>query len=104
MLEMNLSNPDWALTVPQLIVFGLAMVLLFADAFLPRALHYVWLTIASVVGYGAALVALYWQDGQNDSTFNGLFRADGLTVFLPLAILPAALPTALGPAPCIESP
>ena len=102
MLEMNLTNPDWALTVPQLIVFGLAMVLLFADAFLPRALHYVWLTVVSFVGYGAAGVALYWQEGQNEATFNGLFRADGLTVFLSLTILAAAILTVLVSASYIE--
>jgi NADH-quinone oxidoreductase subunit N len=102
MLELNLTNPDWEITVPQLIVFGLAMVLLFADAFLPRALHYVWLTVLSLVGYAAATVALYWQDGQDAATFNGLFRADGLTVFLSLTILAAAILTVLVSASYIE--
>jgi NADH-quinone oxidoreductase subunit N len=102
MLELNLTNPDWGLVVPQLIVFGLAMVLLFADAFLDNALHYVWLTVLSLVGYSAAAVALYWQDGKNESTFNGLFRADGLTVFLSLIILAAAVLTVLVSASYVE--
>jgi NADH-quinone oxidoreductase subunit N len=102
MLELNLTNPDWGITVPQLIVFGLAMVLLFADAFLPRAYHYVWLTVLSLAGYAAAMVALYWQDGQDAETFNGLFRADGLTVFLSLTILAAAILTVLVSASYVE--
>jgi NADH-quinone oxidoreductase subunit N len=81
--------------VPQLIVFALAIVLLFADAFLAKERHFEWLTGLSLVGYGAALVSLWWQDGTNDETFNGMFRADGLTVFLSLVILVAAVLTVL---------
>lgn len=102
-LELNLTNPEWSLAVPQLIVFGLAMVLLFGDAFLPQAQHYVLLTVASLVGYSAAAIALYWQDGQNDQTFSGMFRADGLTVFLSLIILTAAIVTVLISASYIET-
>ena len=102
MLELNLTNPEWSITIPQLIVFGLAMVLLFLDAFLPRAYHFVWLTALSLAGYAAALIALYWQDGQNESTFGGLFRADGLTVFLSLIILAAAILTVVVSASYVE--
>jgi NADH-quinone oxidoreductase subunit N len=94
-INLNLSSPDWGLMVPQLIVFVLAMVLLFADAFLAEERHFEWLTGLSLVGYGAALVSLWWQDGTNDETFNGMFRADGLTVFLSLVILAAAVLTVL---------
>jgi NADH-quinone oxidoreductase subunit N len=69
---------------------------------LPRALHYVWLTVLSLAGYAAATVALYWQDGQDAATFNGLFRADGLTVFLSLTILVAAILTVLVSASYVE--
>ncbi|MDP9364597.1 MAG: NADH-quinone oxidoreductase subunit N [Chloroflexota bacterium] len=100
----NLPAPEWALLLPQLIVFGLAIVLLFGDAFIARARHFQVLTALSLVGYGAALVALWWQDGRNDQTFlgltpdggvYGLFRADGLTVFLSLIILVAAILTVM---------
>jgi NADH-quinone oxidoreductase subunit N len=78
--------------VPQLIVFGLAIVLVLGDAFLPKERHYSWLTILSLVGYGAAMVALYWQEKLDDqSTFYGMFRADGLTVFLSIIILSSAI-------------
>ncbi len=102
-LELNLTNPDWTLLVPQLIVFGLALVLLFADAFLPKEQHYTVLTGVSILGYAAAMVALYWQDGKNEATFNGMFRSDGLTVFLSLIILSAAIMTVLVSASYIET-
>ena len=39
-----------------------------------------------------AMAALYWQRGRGHrSTFQGIFRADGLTVFLSLVILVAAI-------------
>src|ERR687894_667550 len=91
----DLPTPDWGLLLPQLIVFGLALVLLFGDAFVARSKHFAWLTGLSLVGYGAALVSLWWQDGRNESTFYGLFRADGLTVFLSLIILVAAILTVM---------
>src|SRR5918999_4650245 len=94
-INLNLSSPDWGLMVPQLIVFALAIVLLFADAFLAKERHFEGLTGLSLLGYGAALVSLWWQDGTNDETFNGMFRADGLTVFLSLVILAAAVLTVL---------
>jgi NADH-quinone oxidoreductase subunit N len=87
----NLPTPDLMLALPQLIVFGLAIVLLFLDAFLPRERHYGVLTGLSLIGYAAAAVSLWWQDGKNAATFLGLFRADGLTVFLSLIILVAAV-------------
>ena len=45
------------------------------------------LTGVSLVGYAAAMVALYWQDGKNESTFKGLLPggwADGLPVVIIL--------------------
>ncbi|MBA2277213.1 MAG: NADH-quinone oxidoreductase subunit N [Chloroflexia bacterium] len=101
-MGQQLINPDWGLVVPQLIVFVLAMVLLFGDAFLPRERHYTWLTGISLGGYTIALIALVWQRGESDSTFYGLFRADGLTVFLSLTILAAAILTVLTSASYVD--
>jgi NADH-quinone oxidoreductase subunit N len=91
LLNLDLSRPEFGLMLPQLIVFGLAVVLLLFDAFLPRRTHYNLLTGLSLLGYAAAMVALYWQHEENDSTFGGMFRADGLTVFLSVVILSAAI-------------
>ncbi len=90
-VNLTLETPEWGLFVPQLIVFLTATVLLFGDAFLPKQRHAEMLTAISIIGYGAALVALYWQRGQDAMTFSGSFRADGLTVFLSMIILIAAI-------------
>jgi NADH-quinone oxidoreductase subunit N len=91
LLNLNLNSPDFGLMLPQLIVFGLAIVLMLGDAFAPRRTHYNLLTALSLLGYAAAMVALYWQDDKDKTTFNGMFRADGLTVFLSVIILSAAI-------------
>ena len=82
LLNLDLSSPQFTMMLPQLIVFGLAMVLLLGDAFFPRRSHYTVLTAVSLVGYAAALASLYWQSDDAESTFRGMFRADGLTLFL----------------------
>ncbi|HEY7031206.1 MAG TPA: NADH-quinone oxidoreductase subunit N [Thermomicrobiales bacterium] len=102
LINLNLQYPDWGLVLPQLIVFVLAIVLLFGDAFLPKAWHYVGLTALSLIGYAAAMVALYWQDGKDESTFQGMFRADGLTVFLSIIILSAAILSVMVSASYVE--
>ncbi len=101
-MSLDLSSPEWSLVVPQLIVFLTATVLLFADAFIPEDRHYSILTGISLVGYGLAGLALFWQHDQNEATFDGLFRADGLTVFLTLTILVAALLTVVTSASYVE--
>ena len=101
-MSLDLSTPEWSLVVPQLIVFLTATVLLFADAFIPNERHYSILTGISLVGYGLAGLALFWQHDQNESTFDGLFRSDGLTVFLTLTILVAAVLTVVTSASYVE--
>lgn len=83
-------NPDLTLLLPQLIVLGLAIVLLAADIILPRAKHGVMSAIA-IVGFGAALVSNFFFVGENDSTFNGMFRADDFSVFINLIVLTGAI-------------
>jgi NADH-quinone oxidoreductase subunit N len=89
----NLPGIDWVLMLPQLIVLVLGLLLLYGDAFLPKESHYKVLTVLSIVGYGLAMAALWFQDGRNEATAWWLFRADGLTVFLSLVILMASLLT-----------
>lgn len=101
-MSLELTTPDWALVVPHLIVFFTATVLLFADAFIPEDRHYSILTGISLIGYGAAIAALFWQHGTIDSTFDGSFRADGLTLFLALTILVAAILTVVSSASYVE--
>src|SRR5215216_4398805 len=89
-LSRGLPSPEWSLTYPQLIIFGLALLLMMLDAFVPRRHHYALLTGVSLIGYGLAAPALCTQDGRNAATFAGSVRADGLAVFLSLVILISA--------------
>jgi NADH:ubiquinone oxidoreductase subunit 2 (subunit N) len=68
-LSRGLPTPDWSLTYPQLVVFGLALLLMVLDAFVSRRHHYVLLTGISLIGYGLAAAALWTQDGRNEATF-----------------------------------
>jgi NADH-quinone oxidoreductase subunit N len=102
LLNLDLSSPEFSLMLPQLIVFGLAMVLILGDAFFPRRSHYTVLTGISLVGYAAALISLYWQRDNSESTFRGMFRADGLTLFLSLTILSAAILSVMVSASYVE--
>lgn len=90
-MPVNLENPDWGMVLPQLIVLITALVVSMLDAFLPQARHYTVITGATLLGFGAALVALLTQTGETGSTFHGLFRQDGLTLFLSMVILVAAI-------------
>ncbi|MFM9106700.1 MAG: NADH-quinone oxidoreductase subunit N, partial [Chloroflexota bacterium] len=89
----NLPGLDFGLMLPQVVVLALGILLLLGDAFLPKSSHYRVLTTLSIIGYGLAMASLWLQDGRNASTGWGLFRADGLTVFLSLVILMASLLT-----------
>ncbi len=92
-LTRGLLAPDWSLLYPQFIVLGLALILLFLDAFVPRHLQFGLMTTVSLVGYTLAALALWTQDGRNEATFWWTFRADGLSVFLSLVILVSAILT-----------
>jgi NADH-quinone oxidoreductase subunit N len=101
-LTRGLPTPDWSLAYPQLIVFALALILMALDAFVPRRLHYGLLTTVSLIGYVAAAAALWTQDGRNEATFWWAFRADGLSVFLSLTILVAAVLSVLTAASYVD--
>ncbi len=102
-MSFNLVVPDFGLVLPQFIILITAIVLSLADAFLPHRLHFKWLTAISLLGYALGLLFLFGQHGRNESTFYGLFRADGLTIFLTIIILSAAILTVLVSASYIEN-
>jgi len=102
-MSFDLIVPDFGLVMPQFVVFITAIVLSLADAFLPKELHYRWLTAVSLIGYTLGLALLFQQNGKNEATFYGLFRADGLTVFLSLVILVAAILTVFVSASYVEN-
>jgi NADH-quinone oxidoreductase subunit N len=102
-MNFDLIVPDFGILWPQFVVFITAVVLSLADAFLPKERHYTLLTAISLIGYGLGLVLLIGQHGTNEATFYGLFRADGLTVFLSLIILVAAILTVMVSASYVEN-
>jgi NADH-quinone oxidoreductase subunit N len=87
---IELINPDLALLIPELIVLGLALLLLLGDVVLPRARHNL-LSYVTIGGYALALIATFDRIGRNESTFNGMFRADDFSVFVNLIILSAGI-------------
>jgi NADH-quinone oxidoreductase subunit N len=101
-MPVNLEVPDWGLILPQFIIFLTTIVVSLLDAFLPRSKQYSVLTAVSLLGYGLGLVTLLGQAGENRATFHGLFLADGLTVFLSLIILVAAILTVLTSASYVQ--
>ena len=101
-MPVNLENPDWGMVLPHLIVLILALGVSMLDAFLPKARHYTVITGVTLVGLGVAFVAQLMQAGDAGSTFHGLFRMDGLAVFLNLVILVAAFLTVMVSASYVE--
>lgn len=101
-MPVNLENPDWGMVLPHLIVLVLALVVSMLDAFLPRARHYTVITGVTLVGFAVAFAAQLAQSGDTGSTFHGLFRLDGLAIFLNLVILVAAFLTVMVSASYVE--
>ncbi len=90
-MPFTLENPDWGMVLPQLIVLILAVGVSLLDAFLPKERHFTVITGVTLAGFGLALLATLRQAGETGSTFHGQFRLDGLTVFLNVVILVAAI-------------
>lgn len=101
-MPLNLENPDWGLVTPPLIVLVLALVVSMLDAFLPKAKHYTVITGVTLVGFVLAIIAGLNQAGETGTTFHGLFKLDGLTVFMTLVILVAGALTVLVSASYVE--
>ncbi|MGH9175785.1 MAG: NADH-quinone oxidoreductase subunit N, partial [Vicinamibacterales bacterium] len=91
-------NPDLSLAIPQLIVLGLALLLLLGDVLLPRSRHglLTWLTLA---GFAGALVATFYYVYEEtvdstfstpllgDQTYGDMFLADGFSFFINIIVL-----------------
>lgn len=101
-MPVNLENPDWGMVLPQLIVLALAVIVSMLDAFLPKARHFTVITGVTLVGFALALVAVLRQAGETGQTFHGQFRLDGLTIFINVVILVAAILTVLVSASYVE--
>jgi len=89
---VDLVNPDLTLIIPQLIILGTALLLLLADVAIPRAKHGI-LTWFALAGLAAAFIANFFYIGTNETTFNGAFRADDISVFVSFVVLLAGILT-----------
>ena len=83
-------NPDLTLMTPQLIVLGLALLLLLLDVVMSRwrGAPMAYLTIG---GYIAALISTFAMIDTNESTFKGMFVADDFSMFVNIIVLVAGI-------------
>lgn len=89
---------NYIVLIPHLIVVGLSVVLLLIDALTKRgqsvAAGATGATL-SMIGYGAALVSLYFIYGERQTTGGGMIRFDYLAIFFLIVMLSTALLTVL---------
>jgi NADH-quinone oxidoreductase subunit N len=85
---------DFALLRPELILTGVALVVLLADAFVPRARHSIiaWLSIA---GLGLTALAVVPTAGAHTTIARGMMAVDGFGAFFKFLFLLAAALTIL---------
>ncbi len=98
---VDLVNPDLTLIVPQLIILGTALLLLLADVVLSKGQRGI-LTWMSLIGLAAALVVNFFYIDTNEATFSGMFRVDGISVFVNLVVLAAGIMSVLVSSSYIE--
>ncbi len=82
---------DWLLIVPELIVLGVALIVLMADLVSPPG-RKGWLAGVGLIGVIAAgvVAAMLWSDGNVQPGFFGMIGDDRLALFSQLVILFAA--------------
>lgn len=82
---MTLSNTDFIVLLPLLILTGYACVLMLLDLVIQRKQWTGWLAL---VGFGAAALGMLpWQIGETLTGFGGMVKADGFAVFLNVIFL-----------------
>ncbi|AOW91950.1 NADH-quinone oxidoreductase subunit N [Rhodococcus sp. WMMA185] len=80
---------------PMLIVFGVAVVGVLVEAFLPRRTRYASHLVLALGGLAAAFVAVVLLAGTRDSAVAGAVAIDGPTLFLQGTILLVSIPAIL---------
>src|SRR5262245_18512450 len=82
---MTLSNTDFIVLLPLLILTGYACVLMLLDLVIQRKQWTGWLALVGFVA--AALGMLPWHRGETLTGFGGMVKADGFAVFLTVVFL-----------------
>ncbi len=96
-MPAGLSPSDFAALTPEFVLAGVALFVLLADAFIPRARHGViaWISVAGLALTAAALVP---SAGGHTTAFNGMIAVDAFgTFFQFLFLLAAALTILMSP-------
>ena len=95
-MTINLSGVgiDYGVILPELIVVGTAIVVLFLELMVPADRRR-WLAAVSVVGLLAALVASIPLWGQNRSAFGGTVVGDSLAAFFNVLLIVISILTVL---------
>ncbi|WP_072688027.1 NADH-quinone oxidoreductase subunit NuoN [Rhodococcus marinonascens] len=93
----TLRAPDieYSQLSPMLIVFGVAVVGVLVEAFLPRRARYASHLVLALGGLAAAFVAVVLLAGTRDSAVMGAVAVDGPTLFLQGTILLISIPAIL---------
>jgi NADH-quinone oxidoreductase subunit N len=88
-MPAGFSPSDYAALLPEFILAGLALIVLLADAFVPKAKHGViaWISLA---GLGLTAVALVPQLGEHTTAARGMIAVDGFGAFFKFLFLLAA--------------
>lgn len=93
-MPAGLSLGDFAALTPEFILTGVALVVLLADAFVPKARHGViaWISIAGLIVTAAAIGP---QAGQHTTAARGMVAVDAFGAYFKLLFLLAAALTVL---------
>ena len=94
-MEFTAPKIEYAKILPLLIVFGVAIVSVLVEAFLPRRYRYVVQVTLSIVTLVAALVATIGLAGSKVLAAEGAIAVDGFTLFLWGTILVLSLVSVL---------
>ena len=81
--EFTAPKVEYLELAPMLIVFGVAVIGVLVEAFLPRGARYYAQIVLSVVGYAAAFaMTLRLVGGEDKTVASGAVAVDGFTLFL----------------------
>ena len=88
-MPAGVSLSDYAALLPEFILAGVALVVLLADAFVPKAKHgaIAWVSLA---GLGLTAVALVPQFAEHTTAARGMIAVDGFGAFFKFLFLLAA--------------
>ena len=101
-IDLSGLGIDYGAILPELIVVGTAIVVLFLDLLLPVARRR-WLPAVTVVGLLAALIASLPLWGQNRAAFADTVVADSLAAFFNVLLIVITILTVLISPRCLRA-